>query len=49
MPPTVRLKSIVLSDLTTPEYMERVMRKYGFRDWDAVLAAIGHGALKEGR
>lgn len=25
------------------------MRKYGFRDWDAVLAAIGHGALKEGQ
>ena len=29
--------------------MEAVMRKYGFRDWDAVLAAIGHGALKEGQ
>ena len=25
------------------------MRKYGFRNWDAVLAAIGHGALKEGQ
>jgi len=25
------------------------MRKYGFRDWDAVLAAIGHGGLKEGQ
>ena len=24
------------------------MRKYGFRDWDSVLAAIGHGGLKEG-
>ena len=44
-----KTKSIVLSDLTKPEYMERVMRKYGFRDWDAVLAAIGHGALKEGQ
>ena len=25
------------------------MRKYGFHDWDSVLAAIGHGALKEGQ
>lgn len=25
------------------------MRKYGFRNWDAVLAAIGHGGLKEGQ
>ena len=24
-------------------------KKYGFRDWDAVLAAIGHGGLKEGQ
>ena len=25
------------------------MRKYGFRDWDSALAAIGHGGLKEGQ
>ena len=25
------------------------MRKYGFRDWDSVLAAVGHGGLKEGQ
>ena len=29
--------------------MESVMRKYGFRDWDSALAAIGHGGLKEGQ
>ena len=29
--------------------METVMRKYGFRDWDSILAAIGHGGLKEGQ
>ena len=23
--------------------------KYGFRDWDSVLAALGHGGLKEGQ
>ena len=31
------------------EYMEVIMRKYGFRDWDSVLAAVGHGGLKEGQ
>ena len=25
------------------------MRKYGFRDWESALAAIGHGGLKEGQ
>ncbi len=44
-----KLKSINLSELMKPEYMDAVMRKYGFRDWDAVMAAMGHGALKEGQ
>lgn len=25
------------------------MQKYGFKDWDSVLAAVGHGGLKEGQ
>lgn len=44
-----KTKSIVLSDLLKPEYMDKVTHKYGFRDWDAVLAAVGHGGLKEGQ
>lgn len=44
-----KTKSINLSNLLTQEYMDTILRKYGFRDWDAVLAAIGHGALKEGQ
>ena len=44
-----KTKSIVLSDIMQSEYMEKVMRKYGFREWDAVLAAIGHGGVKEGQ
>lgn len=44
-----KTKSIVLSEILKPEYMEKVIRKYGFRDWDAVLAAVGHGGLKEGQ
>ena len=42
-------RAIVLSDYTKPEFMEKVFTKYGFRDWDSVLAAIGHGGLKEGQ
>ncbi len=42
-------KSIILSDLVKPEFMDKVMTKYGFRDWESVLAAVGHGGLKEGQ
>lgn len=42
-------KAIVQSDIMKPEYVERVLSKYGFRDWDSVLAALGHGGLKEGQ
>ena len=44
-----KLKGKVLGIYLKPHYMEAVMRKYGFRDWDSVLAAIGHGGLKEGQ
>ena len=44
-----RSKSINLQDILRPKYMQIVQKKYGFRDWDAVLAAIGHGGLKEGQ
>lgn len=44
-----KLKGKVLGIYLKPHYMESVMRKYGFRDWDSVLAAIGHGGLKEGQ
>lgn len=44
-----KTKSIVLSDLVKPEFMEKVLLKYGFRDWDSVMAAVGHGGLKEGQ
>ena len=42
-------KGYKISFYTKPQYLEAVMRKYGFRDWDSVLAAIGHGGLKEGQ
>lgn len=42
-------RSVNLPTLMKQEYVESVMRKYGFRDWESVLAAVGHGALKEGQ
>ncbi len=42
-------KNINTAELLTTEYQTAVMHKYGFNDWEAVLAAIGHGALKEGQ
>lgn len=42
-------KGIVLADYLKPGYQKKVMLKYGFRDWDSVCAAIGHGGLKEGQ
>ncbi len=44
-----RAKSLVLSDLLKPKYMQAVQEKYGFKDWDSTLAALGHGGLKEGQ
>ena len=44
-----KLKGKVLGELTKPRYIEAVLKKYGFRDWDSVLAALGHGGLKEGQ
>ncbi len=44
-----KAKSLVLSDLTKPKYMQVVQTKYGFREWDGILATVGHGGLKEGQ
>ena len=44
-----KMKSINHIDIMKPDYQEKVMKKYGFRDWESVLAAIGHGGLKEGQ
>ena len=44
-----KAKGINASEIMKSEYMEVIMRKYGFRDWDSVLAAVGHGGLKEGQ
>lgn len=42
-------KSLVYSDLTKPKYMQVVQSKYGFKEWEGILATVGHGGLKEGQ
>ncbi|MBS6396913.1 MAG: bifunctional (p)ppGpp synthetase/guanosine-3',5'-bis(diphosphate) 3'-pyrophosphohydrolase [Clostridiales bacterium] len=44
-----RMKGIQMAQVVRPEYQESVLRKYGFRDWESVMAAVGHGGLKEGQ
>lgn len=44
-----KAKAINTVQIMKPEYMSSIMRKFGFRDWESVLAAVGHGGLKEGQ
>lgn len=44
-----KTKGINYSEINKPEYQGKVMKRYAFRDWDSVLASIGHGGLKEGQ
>ena len=42
-----KTKGINFGDINKPDYQAKVQRKYGFRDWESVLAAVGHGGLTE--
>ena len=44
-----KTKNIDTAIVTNPDYMQAIMDKYNFRDWDGILAAVGHGGLKEGQ
>lgn len=44
-----KTRGIDLAPLLRSEYTEACIRKYGFRDWESVCAAVGHGGLKEGQ
>ncbi len=46
---SIRQKGFDQAQLLKPEFRKKVVSKYGFRDWDSVLAAVGHGGLKEGQ
>ena len=40
-------KGINFSDINKSKYQEKILRKYGFSDWESALATVGHGGLKE--
>lgn len=40
-------KGYQLGELTKPEYVEGVIRRYSYTDWEAILASVGRGGLKE--
>lgn len=44
-----RAKGINWNEINKPEFQEKVMKRYVLKDWDSVLATIGHGGLKEGQ
>ena len=44
-----KTKSLNLAEISKPEYMDSCLVKYGFRDWDSLMAAVGHGTIKEGQ
>ncbi len=44
-----KAKSINTQEVLVAKYEEAIMKKYGFQDWESVLAAVGHGGLKEGQ
>ena len=44
-----KAKGINYGEINKPEFQEKVMNRYAFKDWESVLASIGHGGLKEGQ
>ena len=36
-------------DIATQDAIKKVLERYGFRDWDSICAAVGHGGLKDGQ
>ncbi len=44
-----KAKGINFAEINKPEFVEKVLKRYTFQDWDSVLASVGHGGLKEGQ
>ena len=44
-----RAKGLNLSELLVPEYMEKTLKRYNYTEWDTLMAAVGHGGLREGQ
>ena len=45
----LKSKGITEQGIFAPEFTDKILVRYSFKDWDSVLAAIGHGGLKEGQ
>ncbi len=45
----MKKKNYVPAELLKTEWMQIVLNKFGFKDWDALCAAVGHGGVKEGQ
>ena len=45
----MKKKGFQPQNLLRPEWQEIVLVKYDFKNWDALLAAVGYGGLKEGQ
>ena len=44
-----KAKGIPLAPLLKVDFMKKVQQRYNCKDWESVLASIGHGGLKEGQ
>ena len=44
-----KAKGIDFAAINKPEYVEKVLKRFAYQEWDALLASIGHGAIKEGQ
>ena len=42
-------KGINWPEINKPQFQEKVMKRYAIKDWDSILASLGHGGLKEGQ
>ena len=40
-------KGYSMGELTKPEYVEAVIRRYSYQDWDSIVASVGRGGIKE--
>ena len=44
-----KAKGINWAEINKPQFQEKVMKRYAIKDWDSILASLGHGGLKEGQ
>ncbi len=42
-------KSLEPSILNRTDIRDEILRKYGYKDWDALMASVGRGGIKEGQ